>query len=187
MDDTFVIQQESQKEEFFQHINQVDTSIKFTMEEAGPDGSIPFLDLLITPEADGTLTTKVYRKPTHTDQYLQWDSNHNLASKYSVINTLTHRARTLCSTPESINQELEHLEKVLIGCKYPRWAIKKILQKQEHPQDKTNRKKQHQSLQKKICHMVVPYSQGISESFKNICKKYGIQVYFKGGKTIKTY
>ena len=146
MDDTFVIQLESQKEEFFHHINQVDTSIKFTMEETGPDGSIPFLDLLITPEADGTLTTKVYRKPTHTDQYLQWDSNHNLASKYSVINTLTHRARTLCSTPESIKQELEHLEKVLIGCKYPRWAIKKILQKQVHSQEKTNRKKQHPSV-----------------------------------------
>ena len=139
------------------------------MEEPGPDGSIPFLDLLITPKADGTLTTKVYRKPTHTDQYLQWDSNHNLAAKYSVINTLTHRARTLCSTPESIKQELEHLEKVLIGCKYPRWAMKKILQKEEHSQDKINRKKQHQSLQKKICHMVVPYFQGISESFKNIC------------------
>ena len=120
VDYTFVIQLESQKEEFFHHINQVDTSIKFTMEEAGPDGSIPFLDLLITPDADGTLTTKVYRKPTHTDQYLQWDSNHNLASKYSVINTLTHRAKTLCSTPESIKQELEHLEKVLTGCKYLR-------------------------------------------------------------------
>ena len=49
VDDAFVIQQESQKEEFFHHINQVDTSIKFTMEEAGPDGFIPFLDLLITP------------------------------------------------------------------------------------------------------------------------------------------
>ena len=67
VDDTFVIQQESHKEEFFQHINQVDTSIKFTMEEAGPDGSIPFLDLLVTPKADGSITTKVYRKPTHTD------------------------------------------------------------------------------------------------------------------------
>ena len=33
--------------------------------------------------------------------------------------------------------------------------------------------------------MVVPYSKGIAESFKNICRKYGIQVYFKGGKTIK--
>ena len=127
------MQEESQKEEFFQHINQVDTSIKFTMKEAGPDGSIPFLDLLITPKADGTLTTKVYRKPNHTDQCLQWDNKHNLASKYSVINTLTHRARTLCSTPESINQELEHLEKVLIGCKYPRWAIKKVLQKTGTP------------------------------------------------------
>ena len=102
------------------------------MEEAGADDCIPFLDILITPKADGTFTTKVYRKPTHTDQYLQWDSNHNLASKYSVINTLTHRARTLCSTPELINKELEHLEEILRGCKYPRWAIKKILHKQEH-------------------------------------------------------
>ena len=130
--DTFVIHLESQKEEFFHHINQVDTSIKFTMEEAGPDGSIPFLDLLITPNADGTLATKAYRKPTHTDQYLQWDSNHNLASKYRAINTLTHRAKTLCSTTESIKQELEHLEKALTGCRYQRWEIEKILQKQAH-------------------------------------------------------
>ena len=161
------------------------TSIKFTMEEAGPDGSIPFLDLLITPEVDGTLTTKVYRKPIHTVQYLQWDSNHNLASKHSIINTLTHRAKTLCSSPESIKQGMEHLEKVLIGCKYPRWAIKKILQKQIHSQKKTNKKKRYPSTQKRICHMVIPYSKGIGESFKNICKKYGIHVYFMGGKTIK--
>ena len=42
VDDTFVIQKKSHKDEFFQHINTVDTSIKFTMEEAGPDGSISF-------------------------------------------------------------------------------------------------------------------------------------------------
>ena len=129
VDDTFVVQLKSHKEEFFQHINEVDTSIKFTMKEAGPDGSIPFLDVLVTPKVDGTFTTKVYRKPTHTDQYLQWDSNQYLASKCSVINTLTHRARILCSTPELINNELEHLEEVLRGCKYPRWGKKKILQK----------------------------------------------------------
>ena len=80
VDDIFVIQQMSNKEEFFLHINTVDTSIQFTVEEAGPDGSIPFIDILVTPKVDGTFTTKVYRKPTHTDQYLQWDSNHNLAS-----------------------------------------------------------------------------------------------------------
>ena len=34
-------------------------------------------------------------------------------------------------------------------------------------------------------YITVPYSKGLSESFKNTCKKYGIQVYFRGGKTIK--
>ena len=74
VDDTFVIQQKSHKEEFFHHINTVDTSIQFIMEEAGPDGPIPFLDILVMPKLDGTFITKVYRKPTHTDQCLQWDS-----------------------------------------------------------------------------------------------------------------
>ena len=70
VDDTFVVQQESQKDVFFQHINTVDIVIQFTVEEAGPDGSIPFLDILITPQLDGIFTTNVYRKHTYTDIYL---------------------------------------------------------------------------------------------------------------------
>ena len=34
-------------------------------------------------------------------------------------------------------------------------------------------------------YITVPYIEGLSESFKNKCKKHGIQVYFKGGKGIK--
>ena len=34
-------------------------------------------------------------------------------------------------------------------------------------------------------HLVIPYYQGISESMKKTCSKYGVQVYFKGGNTIK--
>ena len=33
--------------------------------------------------------------------------------------------------------------------------------------------------------MVAPYYQGLSESIKRSCKKYGVQVHFKGGLTIK--
>ena len=50
VDGTFVAQQESHKDEFFQHINTVDISIQFTVEEAEPAGSNPFLDILITPQ-----------------------------------------------------------------------------------------------------------------------------------------
>ena len=42
VDDTWVIQQEH-RQQFLQHINTVDVSIQFTVEEAKEDGSIPFL------------------------------------------------------------------------------------------------------------------------------------------------
>ena len=34
--------------------------------------------------------------------------------------------------------------------------------------------------------MVVPYHKGLSESLKKFCDKHGVQVYFKGGHTIKS-
>ena len=71
---------------------------------------MPFLDTLVTPQQEGTLTTSVYRKPTHTDIYLQRESQHNLASKYSVINTLSHRAKAVCSNSELLETELKHLQ-----------------------------------------------------------------------------
>ena len=65
VDDTFVILQQSQKEEFLQHINSLDPSIKFTTEAPRQDGSMPFLDTMVTPQEDGGLTTCIYRKSTH--------------------------------------------------------------------------------------------------------------------------
>ena len=44
VDDTFVMLQQSQKDEFLQHINSVDPSIKSTTEKPRKDVSMPFLD-----------------------------------------------------------------------------------------------------------------------------------------------
>ena len=121
VDDTFMVQQQYHKEEFFQHFNTVGPSIQFTVEGTRLDGSIPFLDILVTPQTDGTFTIKVYRKPTHTDLYHQWDSYHNHAAKYNVINTRTCKARIICSTPQLLTSELQYLKKILIQCKYPKW------------------------------------------------------------------
>ena len=95
VDDTFVIQEEKYKNVFFQHINSLEDNIKFTAETTKADGSLPFLDTLVTPRSDGSLETKVYRKTTHTNQYLQWDSHHAINNKYSIISTLLHRARNI--------------------------------------------------------------------------------------------
>ena len=95
MDDTFFIQKEK-KENLLEHINSADQAIKCMVQDTRQDGAIPLLDTLVKPEADNTLSNIVYSKPTHTDQYLQWDSHHHLSVKNSVINTLNHRARRVC-------------------------------------------------------------------------------------------
>ena len=184
VDDTCVIQDQLHKDEFLNHINSVDNAIQFTVEEAKEDGSIPFLDTLITPEQNGTFSIGVYRKPTHTDLFLPWDSNHNLSSKYSVIKTLTHRAHTICSTPKLLEKELNHLEEVLGHCKYPKWAIRKVF-KEQHRKEKKLTPRRSTTKPRNRSHIVIPYVPGICESIKNIGKKHGVAVYFKGGRTLK--
>ena len=91
VNNTFVIQGEEHSHHFLQHTNSLDPYIQHPMEDFKDNGSIPFLDTLVSPGPNNTLITSVYRKPTHTNQYLHWDSNNNLPAKYSVVTTLTHR------------------------------------------------------------------------------------------------
>ena len=75
------------------------------------------------PEADNTLSITVYRKSMHMDQYHQWDSHHHLSAKYSIINNLTYRAKTVCNKLEILQKEMDHLRKALSHCKHPKLAI----------------------------------------------------------------
>ena len=51
---------QSSKQEFLEHINQVDPAIKFTVEGTQENGAISFLDTLTTPQPDGSLSISVY-------------------------------------------------------------------------------------------------------------------------------
>ena len=186
VDDTFTIIKKNSKDSFLEHLNSINPKIQFTCEETREDGSMPFLDILVTPEDDGSLKTSVFRKTTHTDLYLQWDSHHTIPSKYSVAGTLFHRASTVCSTPQQLQEEEEHLFRALTKCKYPTWAIKRArIRSQNLNINKTRRTKQTGQKEKKNLYMVVPYHQGLSERIKRSCNKFGVQVFFKGGQTIK--
>ena len=126
VDDTFTIMKKDNRNSFLQHLNSIHPNIKFTCEETRSDGSMPFLDVLITPEEDGSLKTSVYRKPTHTDRYPQWDILYTIPSKYSVAGILYHRANTLCSNPQVLQEEEDHLFQALKRCKYPTWAMNRV-------------------------------------------------------------
>ena len=194
--DTFVIHKEVNKQDFLQHINSVDSGIKFTVEDNKEDGSIPFLDTIVKPEENDGLSITVYRKPTHTDQYLQWDSHHNLSAMFSVISTLSHRAKTVCSNPELLKQEKENLRKALTQFKYPKWALDKVEKRLNRSSSEaidgvntqgTNGTSAATKEVKSKGHIVITYTQGLCESIKKICGRYGIRTHFKGGSTIKYF
>ena len=186
------------KQNFLEHINKLDPVIKFTVESNQQNVALPFLDTTVKPEADNTLSL--------TNQYLQWDSHHNLVAKYSVISTLTHKAWRVCTKPELLNQEMQQFRKALTKCKCPKWAFDKrerkfISNNQEESDEGNNQREQSEGNTDNTSgkpeerdstkdrynkgHIIIPYMQGLGESIKNICMRYGIQTLFKGNRTIK--
>ena len=124
-DETFVIQQQSHKQLFLDHINNIDLAIKFIVEGNQENGAIPFLNTLVKLQADNSLSITVFCKPTHTDQYLQWDSHHNLSAKYSVISTLTHRAKMGCTEQSFSMRSYNTSGKPWSSVNTPGWPYKR--------------------------------------------------------------
>ena len=110
---------------FLEHINSLHP-IKFTLEMQKEDKTIPFLDVLLVVQEDGSFGHKVYRKPTHTDRYLHYNSFHHPSIKNSVCKTLINRAKTICEV-DNIEGELEHLRSVLKMNGYPKKFINNAL------------------------------------------------------------
>ena len=83
--------------------------------EVEQEGRIAMLDVSIIRNADGTLDFDVYRKPTHTNQYISFDSHQPLSHKLSTIHALTRRAVLIPST-DHLNGQFCAAKSVLDGC-----------------------------------------------------------------------
>ena len=90
MDDVFFCYEGSNEdlELFVWHLNGIEHRVQFTL-EVEKEGFLPFLDVGIS-KLDGKLVTKIYRKPTHTQQYINWNSNHTKNMLLGVLKGLVH-------------------------------------------------------------------------------------------------
>ena len=65
VDDVYaIIIKEEHLDDFHQHLNSMQASIKYTREKE-VNGTLSFLDVTVTRKPDGSLITSVYRKPNH--------------------------------------------------------------------------------------------------------------------------
>ncbi|KAK5645676.1 hypothetical protein RI129_004140 [Pyrocoelia pectoralis] len=81
VDDTFVIWNHGAESlnNFLDHLNNIHPNIKFRMEVEN-NNTIPFLDTLLTKLPNRKFLHSVYRKPTHTNKYLNALSHHQSPS-----------------------------------------------------------------------------------------------------------
>ena len=118
-----------------------------------------FLDTMTTRNPDGTIKARVYRKATHTDKYLQFNSHHPSQHKRSVARTLLDRAKNIPSTDADKLSQVQHLVDALKINGYTDQLIRSC-------QSPTISTKQSQTSRGFV---TLPYLQGISE--KN-CKNF---------------
>ena len=157
-------------------------SIKFTY-ETETAGKLPFLDLQIVRKEDGNLKLQIYRKPTHTDQYLNFASHHPIEHKLSVVRTLLDRSQSLV-TETTDKEEEKHVEKALRSCGYPEWTFKKVKNQMESTKMKTKKKK-NQDDSKRRTQVVLPYVEKVSETVARVFWKHNVSVAMRPVKTLK--
>lgn len=164
VDDTYVIWPHGKENlnKFLEHLNSQSNSIKFMM-EVEENGCLPFLDILIKRNQDGTISHQVYRKKTHTEHYLHANSHHHPAQKLGVLNTLATRAIRI-SYHDNFEQEKNHLLNVFKknGCK--RHQGINVFKKVENPINK-----QHRDDYVSTIHL--PYILGTTDKISHILKK----------------
>ncbi|CAH1261457.1 SLC29A2 [Branchiostoma lanceolatum] len=181
VDDTWCRLKKRVADDFFEHINQIDDNIKFT-QESSQDNMLPFLDTKTIIEKDGRLQFEVYRKPTHTDQYLAFDSHHPLEHKLAVIKTLFHRADNIITSDTAKTDEHRHLRGALGKCGYQRWTFNKALK----PSDKSKKTPKCTPLtNRNKANITIPYVQGVSEKLRRIFQNFNIATNFKPQSTLR--
>ena len=183
VDDVFSIVHKAYLQELLEHINNLHPQTQFTKEEES-NSSLPFLDTLTQRNHDKSISVKIYRKPTHTNQYLKYTSHNPTSAKQSVITALFDRADNVVSNEKDKIEE-KHLISAALqqnGCpkefiqRTVRKHIRRKEQSREHPEEKPEHTKS----------INLPYIQGLSEQLKRALNKHNIKATFYTQTTLRS-
>ena len=111
VDDTFVtFSSRNDALLFFHKLNDLHSSLSFTMEEE-KSNKLPFLDVLVE-SGESSFLTSVYRKPAFIGLSLSWNSFTPWSRKLNLIKCLFFRALNICC--DSKIKELKEIIEIFI-------------------------------------------------------------------------
>ena len=106
-------------------------------------------------------------------QYMHYTSNQPDHVKVGNITTLVRRAKFVCITKESLNDELDYIKKTTRLNGYPEKLITKTIK-----QTLSSNSKSKNSQNLETPKLFLPCEKGILEQLKRIANKYGLEVIF---------
>ena len=74
------------------------------------NGEIAFIHTLLK-QNNGDISVLVYRKPTHTNQYLHYRSHHQTSCKESVVSSLFNIPYSIITNKDGLHKENARLGK----------------------------------------------------------------------------
>ena len=111
VDDIFVMfKKRDHVKKFLRYINSRHRNIKFTCEEE-KDNKISFLDISIRRN-NNALETSIFRKPTFSGVYTNFNSFLPTEYKRGLLHTLLCRTYNICSSYLQIHEDIIHLKSV---------------------------------------------------------------------------
>ena len=159
---------------FFDHLKSMNHNIQFTL---------PYLDVLITRRSDGHLRFSVYRKPTHTNRYLDSESYHPPSHTIATPSTLFHRVINHCS----IEQKQEEINTITKSLKMNGYAGNLINNCYRNSVTKNTRNiNPIAETYRYISVPTVPYIIGGSERVGKILHAHGIKLGHKPALTLQS-
>ena len=147
-------------------------NIKFTIEE-GSNGELAFFDTLLKRN-NGEISVLVYKKPTHSDQYLHYSSHHQTSSKESIVSSLFNRAYSVVTNKDDLYKKNTRIRQVLKENGYQERIISKIFKgiTNNHSLPQSQQLTQATDIQEEEIRMSIclPYVEGTSEKLQLILR-----------------
>jgi hypothetical protein len=125
VDDGVTCIPESIVEETLEIFNSVNVDIQFTM-EIEKDNCLPYLDLKLIHNNDGSISTEFYSKPESSGRVLNFLSAHPMKFKVNTANNLIKRVFTF-SQQKSEADKTALIHKILVPNKYPKHIINRLI------------------------------------------------------------
>ena len=152
------------------------------------NGELAFVNTLLKRN-NGEISVMVYRKPAHTDQYLHYNSHHQISCKETVASSLFNRAHSFITNKDDLHKENARIKQVLKENGYQESIINKIFRRitNNHSLPQSQQLTQATDIQEEDTRMSINlrYVEGTSEKLRRILSFHKIRSTFYTEKALR--